>query len=286
VGFSLIRVHKEQILPMTSDSLHLQQLKWPVEYMFVGAKVRDYYAPATDALRRQHLQAWDSYSVYTDTNHSTNQTILQEAPLVADLGAVTTLGISALGIGTGTGLAHQAVPVNSTVRIAGSLYVNATLVAAGAALTGLTLFPISGVATAASTAVAAAATVVTYVPSVVQARSWAPILTTLSVQAHGIDIYKDLPAGFFNAYTTYHFGGPNINAPKDVGQLFVPFCLYPGTYQPSGHINVSRAREFYVKYTSAYQVANPAVVLHLVVIASAINFLLISDGSAVLRYST
>jgi hypothetical protein len=30
------------------------------------------------------------------------------------------------------------------------------------------------------------------------------------------------------------------------------FCLYPGTYQPSGHINVSRAREFYLQFVSSY----------------------------------
>jgi hypothetical protein len=28
----------------------------------------------------------------------------------------------------------------------------------------------------------------------------------------------------------------------------IPFCLYPNDYQPSGHINVSRAREFYLNY--------------------------------------
>jgi hypothetical protein len=74
--------------------------------------------------------------------------------------------------------------------------------------------------------------------------------------------------------------------------LFIPFCLYPGTYQPSGHINVSRAREFYLKFTSSFFSGSSAPngagsrTGLLVVIASAINFLLISDGSAVLRYST
>ena len=64
----------------------------------------------------------------------------------------------------------------------------------------------------------------------------------------------------------------------------INFNLYPGTYQPSGHINVSRAREFYIAYTSS--VISTSLVGTLVVVAAAINFLLISDGSAVLRYST
>jgi hypothetical protein len=57
-------------------------------------------------------------------------------------------------------------------------------------------------------------------------------------------------------------------------------------------INVSRAREFYFKYYSSVinNKANngspsvPSATLQIV--ASAINFLLISDGSAILRYST
>ena len=64
----------------------------------------------------------------------------------------------------------------------------------------------------------------------------------------------------------------------------INFCLYPGTYQPSGHINVSRAREFYLQYDSSYVTSSDAA--ELIVNAVAINFLLISDGSATLRYAT
>jgi hypothetical protein len=117
----------------------------------------------------------------------------------------------------------------------------------------------------------------------VDTKSWTPTLQSIGVSAHSINIYKEYASAFFNSYLTYHYGGANLNAPKDVGSLFVPFCLYPGTYQPSGHINISRAREFYLSYTGA---VFENVVGSLVVIASAINFLLITDGSAVLRYST
>jgi hypothetical protein len=108
----------------------------------------------------------------------------------------------------------------------------------------------------------------------------------ISITVSGISIYNEIPREFFNYYVPHMFGGHNLKTSReDEGALFVNFCLYPKTYQPSGHINVSRAREFYLKYWSSII---PSIVASadLVVLASAINFLLISDGSAVLRYTT
>jgi hypothetical protein len=114
-----------------------------------------------------------------------------------------------------------------------------------------------------------------------------PNLTHVTIKAHGIPIYNNFPSGFFNAYIPYNYGGHNIRAPRDVGALLITFCLYPGTYQPSGHINISRAREFYIDYETTPLInAQNGIRGTLTIVASAINFLLISDGSAVLRYST
>jgi hypothetical protein len=121
------------------------------------------------------------------------------------------------------------------------------------------------------------------------------------VAAHGIPIYNDFPAAFFSDYSPYIWGGRNLATPDDQGALMVNFCLYPNTYQPSGHLNISRAREFFFQYTSSYigrsdsnngpddyaSASGESVRdAELLVLAIAINFLLISDGSAVLRYST
>lgn len=76
------------------------------------------------------------------------------------------------------------------------------------------------------------------------------LIDRITVSAHGIYLYNDIPADFFNAYTTYTYGGVNIATPEDEGVLMIPFSLYPGTYQPSGHVNISRAREF--KYRIQY----------------------------------
>lgn len=97
----------------------------------------------------------------------------------------------------------------------------------------------------------------------------------ITISAHGIYLYNDIPADFFNYYTTYTYGGPHIRTPWDEGALMIPFNLYPGTYQPSGHVNVSRAREFYIRFTSSViGVGAPTPVAgEMSITASAINFL-------------
>jgi hypothetical protein len=87
----------------------------------------------------------------------------------------------------------------------------------------------------------------------VSATAWVQTQTldSITINAHGIPLYSDFPAAFFNCYTPLTFGGHNICTPEDESVFMIPFNLYPGTYQPSGHINVSRAREFYIRFTSS-----------------------------------
>ena len=124
-----------------------------------------------------------------------------------------------------------------------------------------------------------------------------PLIETLGVEAHGIKLYDNFPASFYNSYIPY-IRGPDTVTPEDCGRYMITFNLYPGAYQPSGHVNVSRAREFYLNYTAATlgaavggrpagsKLINEEYPACMAVIAICINFLLISDGSAVLRYST
>lgn len=111
-----------------------------------------------------------------------------------------------------------------------------------------------------------------------------PVVSTVSLTAHGIKIHDGFPQAFFNTYEPFHFGGDAIRPPKDAGVLMINFALFTGCYQPSGYLNVSRARELYISYTSNYISSTTPV--NLFAVAIAINFLLITDGSAVLRYST
>lgn len=117
-----------------------------------------------------------------------------------------------------------------------------------------------------------------------------PVVQWVTFSAHGIPIYNEIPAILYNQYIPLVFGD-RVTAPDDPGCYLVTFCLYPGTYQPSGHINVSRAREFYVKFddtvpANGRNLGTALSAADFIGSARAINFLLVSDGSAVLRYST
>ena len=106
---------------------------------------------------------------------------------------------------------------------------------------------------------------------------------SLSVVSHGIKLYDTFSDIFFNNYQPYHFG-EKINTPEDPGAFFINFALFPGSYQPSGHLNISRARETYLNFNSSYcSTKTPCCAI---IVAIAINFILISDGSCCLRYST
>lgn len=276
-------MHRQQVANVTksSDEILLQQLKWPIEYLYIGMKVKDYHASSTAATKSQHLDKWHTFHSVTDQTYlSTGQNVLKESLLVVD--PTTTLGIAVdTGVLTGTATLAQTLALGDKVRIGGATYTVVVGAAAAAAVTDVTVAPSPAVAVAATAALAADSAKVVLQGLEYQTQRCAKTFNDLTIKAHGVPIYNDFPAGFFNSYTSYHYGGPNINTPEDCGLAFLPFCLYPGTYQPSGHINVSRAREFYLSWSSSVISGNNEGTL--VVVGSAINFLLISDGSAVLN---
>lgn len=109
-------------------------------------------------------------------------------------------------------------------------------------------------------------------------------IDSLKVTVQGNDIIDTFASPFFRDYTPWYYGQNIMRAPVDLGALLINFCVYPGHYQPSGHINISRAREFYVNYISSY--CTPANPCEFIALGIALNFLLISDGSAVLRFTS
>jgi len=111
-----------------------------------------------------------------------------------------------------------------------------------------------------------------------------PLISNIKLESHGIVLIDNFPEKILNAYVPFHYGGANLRSPDDIGIYMINFCLYPGSYQPSGHINTSRAREFYLQYSGAP--FSPSYTGEVLIEASCLNFLLISDGSAVLRYTT
>jgi len=111
-----------------------------------------------------------------------------------------------------------------------------------------------------------------------------PTVTTVSLTAHGVKIHDSFPHAFFSSYEPFHYGGSAIRPSTDPGAMMINFALFPGCYQPSAYLNTSRARELYLSWTSSFVTSTTGI--HLIAVGIAINFLLVTDGSAVLRFST
>lgn len=222
IGFNLIRVHRFQTQreQVSTDSVQLVQLKWPIEYFFFGLRP----TANIDPNNPNQYRDWHRFNLLQD--NSTTITSKAHAKVTIDDG----------------------IPFNDVV----------------------------GTKIKKSYAQEQVENIV--YPSEV------PTWDTLGLQVHGIDVFKDYKRLFYNSYLPFTAGGINLTPPSDTGIAVINFCLHPGTYQPSGHLNVSRAREFYIKYVSSY--VSSSTPADIIVVASAINFILIADGSAVLRYST
>ena len=203
VAFTLVRVHRRQTqnLNKSSDSIHLVQLKWPIETLMFGFQPTvNRVANAIVAAKGDQTSAvssdmedWHRYCQVTNTT----------------------------------------LPKASVVGAAGDLNV----------------------------------------------KYEASHINTLQLQAHSVDLFAEFPAQFFNSYIPYQFGGSSITAPTDPGLYLYSFALHPGQFQPSGHFNVSRARELYLNYTSSFIGSDSTTTATFFVQAKAINFLLISEGS-------
>jgi hypothetical protein len=222
IGFSLIRLHRSQIIEQTTSNadMLLSNLKYPVEYMWVGLRPKVNIASTnTNQYRDWHRMTLMTDHVIEEFSRSEHTVMIDDS--VAYNEAVTTKR-----------------------KGASSTYVSNRIV----------------------------------YPQAVET------IDQIKLMAHGIELFAQYGSAFYRDYLTYSFGAQNVVTPEDKGVLMINFCLYPGTYQPSGHINVSRAREFHLHVWSSY--AGPNTQADLIVDVSCLNFLLISDGSAVVRYAT
>jgi hypothetical protein len=223
IGFSLIRVyrqHTQRANQEAHDEKLLSQLKWPIEYMFVG--VRPVWNIKNVTAGTGGIVAAGNQNVWRDWHRMTFQ-VDANAGLAARAETPSGAAVAALGSSIG-----QVMPDHYWLPV--------------------------------------------------------PTVNSMTLTSHGITIFDDFKDTFFNSYMPFHYGGPALVTPDDPGALFVNMALFPRSYQPSGHLNISRARETYLSWSTNYiSSSTPA---DLFVVAIAINFLLITDGSAVLRYST
>lgn len=288
IGFSLIRVHRLQTSTLTAASGEqlLQNIKWPVEFLQYGVKISSYDTVSSN-FSSENIDKWQNFSQTTNTSRdltlASNQvassvtigatlqfTITAAAPPVPALGNI----ISAAG---STFTTQISIGDYVTANIGAVAYVGQVVNVASD--TTISLIPPPGAAVA-----AAAGTLSVFKRAAATIPVQVSNIDTVQVKAHGITVYDVFRQQFYNSYLPFQYGGSNIVSPTDPGVGFITFCLYPGTYQPSGHYNFSRAREFYFVYTSSTISSNVPGTLY--ILASAINFLLIADGSALLRYTT
>jgi len=106
----------------------------------------------------------------------------------------------------------------------------------------------------------------------------------LKIEAQSVTLYQELDSSFFSSYLVETYSPHCLVSSEDPGALFVNFCMNPYDDQPSGHLNVSRAREFFINVTTSVVDSSNTANIHAE--AQCINFLLVADGSAILRYTT
>lgn len=288
IGFTLIRVHRMQTTRVKDDNANilLNNMKWPIECMFVAIKPVANTEVSTFPANKS-LQTWHRFSTVTDSTKDVDGVASSKFDSNANTEVAAFL---AVGINVSTAAADQLTDYSALSKTSAAASALFALAGAAASLATTSATIVWNAVQAADQSGGSDAYYVHPTKSgesaQVEVRKHTPTVSKLSITAHGIDIYKEMPGTFFSSYTPYCYGGHNVSAPEDPGAMMITFCLYPGSYQPSGHVNVSRAREFYLRYWANGTAVSTDDQADLIVVASAINFLLISDGSAVLRYST
>lgn len=285
-GFSLIRVHVKhtKLLEVPSDKILLNGLKWPTECLYIS------FRPIFNLTLSQY---WNRSSSLIATDI--------KVPVVAKNNVLVTNVISTGVVTDNTvQLTHVSGPALSSVN---NFYINYDLVINGG--TGY----ISGNIETNRYIIAGyngsnnkftisnkwydrlrpdkTTTFELYTPQIAinTARYFkeVPTISTIEIQTNNITLFRETDEAFYNSYLPYRYGD-NSNTPEDRGWYMVNFNFFPGAHQPSGHINLSKARDFYLKYTSSIISQNNTA--DLIVLADAINFLLVKDGNVILRYNT
>jgi hypothetical protein len=295
IGFSLIRVHRRQVArtSKSQESILLNQLKWPVETLYAGLRPVSNISEADPKM----LTSWNilGYVYQRSAGACGSEEYLEHlvaAPATTLAGALDTWYINAgpaAFTNTGRQIPGLLVPVTTFLGVGAGVQVtvaqlNSFLSFYGAATYDPAHFVNPLIPTAAEVSNAAPEKLAGGLCCEISYDEVVPTVSRIEIEAHGVPLYREMPASFFNHYIPYTYGSQHIKTPTDVGAYMITFNLYPGSYQPSGYMNASRAREFYFKFITTAEGALGSN--DLVIVGITINFLLISDGSAVLRYST
>jgi hypothetical protein len=109
-----------------------------------------------------------------------------------------------------------------------------------------------------------------------------PVIKSLGISSHGIEIFKSMPSMFFNAYMPIKYNKKNvITAPSDPNAFLIRLCLYPGDKQTSGFLNMSTLSKTAINFTTV----DTTVDVEMVVCASSLNFVIQRGDKLDLKYA-
>lgn len=252
IGFTLVRVHRlqKQQTTLTNDNVLLSQLKWPTELIYIGMLPTENIMASNPNKWRD----WHNLTVVTDEIlYNVNRSSGQVDPVDPYVHAAI-LAIANSSVG-------ETLPTPVPTPFSDT-YPNYTLPTPPVPRTFSSFDAFEQI----------------------DVPKYRETIQSLKVTVQGNDIIDTFSTPFFRDYTPWYYGQNIMRTPVDLGALLINFCVYPGHYQPSGHINISRAREFYVQYMSDY--CGTSTPCEFIALGIALNFLLISDGSAVLRFTS
>jgi hypothetical protein len=241
IGFNLIRVIRSHTTDVTASAINVQlhNLKWPIEAVYFGIQPTANITPSSTSATS--LTDWWRLSTMARTVTFEGSNLFIPAAQILNEAADT------------------AVPATNEATAMFHLDNNAV--------------------TDLSTGLQAYDTSIPFISETRTMHTYTSTMGDVTLSLHGTKIYDAVPNSFFSNYMPVTYGCNTIVSNDDVGSHALFFGFYPGTYQPSGHVNISRARELYFATT-------PTAAGTLIAVADAINFLLISDGNAILRYTT
>ena len=288
-GFSLIRVHCRHVekLVLNNASIKLNKLKWPTECLYVAFK------PYNNLSLSQY---WHKNSILKQCNIKvpavaknklilTNGIINATLPITNNSASLTRTGGIVLNLTNDFYNNYYFVITGGTGYFRDSISDNRYVVTGydGATQT----ITINGVWNGGGMP-NSTTTFELFTPqlaiNVAQYYKEIPTISRLEVKSNDIVLFNESSESFYNSYLPYRYG-TNMNTPEDRGWYMINFNFFPGEHQPSGHMNLSRTREFYINYKSNNNISQEKSV-ELIVLADAINFLVLKDNSAALQYAT
>jgi hypothetical protein len=109
-----------------------------------------------------------------------------------------------------------------------------------------------------------------------------PVVNSLNFSINNTSVYGTQNVKLFDSYLPYIADNKIITSNNNI--YYLPFSFYQSYNQPCGYLNLSKAREIYLEYSSNYIEDYKPVKLYMY--ARTINFLLITKNSANIKYIT